>query len=102
MAQQPAEPAPKYSKVDQKLLDDLAKIGGKPLTDDQKIQILKAARDYKAIVRAGKTIFDDRVSKALAMTTEELHTREKKVRHDDEMKRQAEMDKEAATPIQGP
>jgi len=89
-------PALKLSKQDETLIADLAKIAGKPLTYDQKVEILKAAREFRSIVRAGKSILDDRVAKALSMTTDELHEREKKHRQDEALRKATEATKGAA------
>ena len=92
----PATPAPKYSKLEQGILDDYEKVNATPLTLDQKVQILKAAKEYRSIIRAAKAILDDKVARALTITTDDLHAREKRIRHLEELRKQVEIDKEAA------
>ena len=96
-APNPASPAPAgdsttphlaLSKEDRTRIDDLGKATGKPLTYDQEVDVLKAVRAYQAMVREGRRLFDERVAKALSITLDDLHRREKKFHHDEAMQKE--------------
>jgi hypothetical protein len=87
------------SKEDQTRIDELGKMTGKPLTYDQKVAVVKALRDYRSMLKAARSVFDDHAAKVLSMTIDELHTRERKFRHDEaEQKKEQESAGTAAAP----
>jgi hypothetical protein len=77
LAAAPKPRAPKAPKLSPATVTFLERLIGKPLTDDQKQQLLQAQEEQKAAIKAANDKFQEQKAKSLGMTVADLNAKEK-------------------------
>jgi hypothetical protein len=101
-AEKPAKApkAPKPPTLNPATVSFLERLIGKPLTDDQKQQLLAAQEEQKAAIKAANDKFHEQQAKTLGMTDADLAAKEKDLRKMIAAEKKAE--KEKAAPAAAP